>query len=155
VLGLSYGGVEDVLGALGMPLAKTTVYANVQAAGMAARQRQGLALRVGRGCLVIGSDGTYVKVKGQEVGVQVVVDDRDRALLGLEIIVSENAEEVLSVVRAVAEQRQYSGDRPRCWSARIWTPTSGGRIRWVWSTKSAVATSSATWMRSPRSCANN
>jgi transposase-like protein len=106
VLGLSYGGVEDLLTALGIALAKTTVYANVQAAGMAARQQQGLALRVGRKCPVVGSDGTYVKVKGQEVGVQVVVDDRDSALLGLEIIVSENTEAVLEVVRAVAEQVQ-------------------------------------------------
>ncbi len=106
VLGLSYGGVEDLLAALGMPLAKTTVYANVQAAGMAARQQQRQFLLRGGKRAVIGSDGTYVKVKGQEVGVQVVVDDRDSALLGLEIIVSENAEEVLSVVRAVAEQVQ-------------------------------------------------
>jgi len=106
VLGLSYGGVEDLLTALGMSLAKTTVYANVQAAGMAARQQQCQALRRGGARAVIGSAGTYVKVKGQEVGVQVVVDDRDSALLGLELIVSENAEEVLDVVRTVAAQVQ-------------------------------------------------
>jgi hypothetical protein len=53
---------------------------------------------------VIGSDGTYVKVKGQEVGVQIVVDDATGELLGLEIIVSESSEAVLEVVRAVAEQ---------------------------------------------------
>jgi len=106
VLGLSYGGVEDLLSALGVPLGKTAVYTNVQAAGMAARQQQRQLLLRGGKRAVIGSDGTYVKVKGQEVGVQVVVDDRDSTLLGLEIIVSENAEEVLSVVRAVAEQVQ-------------------------------------------------
>lgn len=106
VLGLSYGGVEDLLRALGAPLAKTTVYTNVQAAGMAARQQQRQVLLCGGTREVIGSDGTYVKVKGREVGVQVVVDDRDSALLGLEIIVRENTEEVLQVVRAVAEQVQ-------------------------------------------------
>jgi len=31
---------------------------------------------------VIGSDGTYLKVKGAQIGVQVVVDDRDSDLLG-------------------------------------------------------------------------
>jgi transposase-like protein len=106
VLGLSYGGVEDLLSALGVPLGKTAVYLNVQTAGMAARRQQRQFLLLGGKRAVIGSDGTYVKVKGQEVGVQVVVDDRDSALLGLELIVSENAAEVLSVVRAVAEQVQ-------------------------------------------------
>ena len=55
---------------------------------------------------MIGSDGTYVKVQGQEVGVQVAVDDRDSALLALEIRVPENTREVLGVVRTVAEQVQ-------------------------------------------------
>jgi hypothetical protein len=31
---------------------------------------------------VIGADGTYVKVKGEKVGVQVVVDDQSGDLLG-------------------------------------------------------------------------
>ena len=106
VLGLSYGAVEDLLSAMGMPLAKTTVYENVQEAGMTARQQQHQVLLQGGTRAVIGSDGTYLKVKGHEVGVQVVVDDRDSALLGLEIIVSENAEDVLGVVRTVAEQVQ-------------------------------------------------
>jgi hypothetical protein len=53
---------------------------------------------------VIGSDGTYVKVKGEKVGIQVVVDDQSGALLGLEIIVSENSEEVRQVVEKAAKQ---------------------------------------------------
>jgi transposase-like protein len=104
VLGLSYGAVEDFLDALGVTLAKTTVYHNVQEAGMASRQRQAEGIRHGQARPVIGSDGTYVKVKGQMVGVQVVVDDRDSDLLALEIIVSESAEEVERVVREVAQQ---------------------------------------------------
>lgn len=104
VLGLSYGAVEDVLCAFNMPLAKTTVYLNVQEAGMAARQQQcQVVLQQGKRP-VIGSDGSYVKVKGQEVGVQVVVDDATGELLGLEIIASESAEALIEVVRAVAEQ---------------------------------------------------
>jgi transposase-like protein len=104
VLGLSYGAVEDVLCAFKTPLAKTTVYLNVQEAGMAARQQQSqVVLRQGKRA-VIGSDGSYVKVKGQEVGVQVVVDDATGELLGLEIIASESTEALIEVVRAVAEQ---------------------------------------------------
>jgi transposase-like protein len=104
VLGLSYGAVEDVLCAFNTPLGKTAVYLNVQEAGMAARQQQRQVV-LGKGeRAVIGSDGTYLKVKGQEVGVQVVVDDSDGELLGLEIIVSESTEAVEEVVRAVAEQ---------------------------------------------------
>jgi transposase-like protein len=104
VLGLSYGAVADVLCAFNTPLAKTTVYLNVQEAGMAARQQQQeVVLKQGKRA-VIGSDGSYVSVKGQEVGVQIVVDDATGELLGLEIIVSESTEAVLEVVRAVAEQ---------------------------------------------------
>jgi transposase-like protein len=104
VLGLSYGAVEDVLCAFNTPLAKTTVYLNVQEAGMAARQQQQeVVLKQGKRA-VIGSDGSYLRVKGQEIGVQIVVDDATGELLGLEIIVSENIEAVLEVVRAVAEQ---------------------------------------------------
>jgi transposase-like protein len=104
VLGLSYGAVEDFLEALGVFVGKTTVYENVQEAGFTSRQRQRGDVAEGERRLVIGSDGTYVKVKGQEVGVQVVVDDQDSDLLGLEIVASENAEEVLAVVREVADQ---------------------------------------------------
>jgi transposase-like protein len=106
VLGLSYGGVEDFLSAMNMPLGKTTVYTNVQAAGVSARRQQSQVLLQGGKRAVIGSDATYVKVKGAEVGIQVVVDDRSGELLGLAIVVSENTEEVLALVRAVAEQVQ-------------------------------------------------
>jgi hypothetical protein len=44
-----------------------------------------------------------VKVKGEKVGVQVVVDDESGELLGLDIVVSENEEEVLEIVRDIVE----------------------------------------------------
>lgn len=106
LLGLSYGGVADLLESLNLAICKTTVYTNVQSAGVVIREQERQALRGGRKRAVIGSDGTYVKVKGQEVGIQVVVDDGSGELLGLEIVVSENAEAVLGVVRAVAKQVQ-------------------------------------------------
>jgi len=102
-LGLSYGAVEDFLEAFGVFVSKTTVYENVQAAGKTSRQRQQSDLAQGKQRVVIGSDGTYVKVKGQKIGIQIVVDDRNSDLLGMEIITSESTEEVLALVREVAE----------------------------------------------------
>jgi hypothetical protein len=45
-----------------------------------------------------------VKVKGEQVGVQVVVDDESGELVGLDIVVSENEEEVLEIIRQVVEE---------------------------------------------------
>ena len=103
VLGLSYGAVSDVMEALGCGLSKTTVYNNVQGAGETARQSQQDTVGGGGKRAVIGTDGTYVKVQGEQVGIQVVVDDESGELLGLDIIVSENSEEVLEVIRDVVE----------------------------------------------------
>jgi transposase-like protein len=104
VLGLSYGAVEDFLFAVGVAVSKTTVYYNVQEAGVQSRSRQQATVARGDKRAVIGSDGTYVKVKGEHVGIQVVVDDRSGDLLGLDIITSENSEEVREIVEEVAGQ---------------------------------------------------
>jgi hypothetical protein len=53
---------------------------------------------------VIGTDATFVKVRGEGVTVQIVVDDETEDLLGLDIIVSENEEAILEVVRDIAEE---------------------------------------------------
>lgn len=104
VLGLSYGAVADFLEALGQALGKSTVYRNVQEAGFVSRQRQRQTVETGQRRAVIGTDGTYVKVKGVKVGIQVVVDDGTDDLLGLDLIVSERAEEVIDLVRDIASQ---------------------------------------------------
>jgi len=104
VLGLSYGAVADFLTALGVEIGKTTVYENVQAAGHKSRERQRAEGVSGKKRAVIGTDGTYLKVKGEKVGLQVVVDDRSGDLLGLDVIVSEEVKEVLGLVREVAAQ---------------------------------------------------
>jgi len=106
VLGLSYGAVQDFLDALGVSIAKTTVYENVQAAGVVSRWLQRRDLMRGEVRKVIGSDGTYVKVKGEMVAIQIVVDNRNSELLGLEIISSENIPEVTKLVRRVAKRVQ-------------------------------------------------
>lgn len=104
VLGLSYGAVADFLEALGIWICKTTVYNNVQEAGVVSRQRQSASVANEGKRAVIGSDGTYVKVKGEKVGIQVVVDDQNGDLLGLDIVVSENKDDVRQIVERVAKQ---------------------------------------------------
>jgi transposase-like protein len=104
LLGLSYGAVSDFLFALGVAVCRTTVYNNAQEAGVESRDRQRAALTRGGKRAVIGSDGTYVKVKGEQVGIQVVVDDHSGDLLGLEVVTSENTDEVREVVEQAAAQ---------------------------------------------------
>jgi transposase-like protein len=104
ILGLSYGGVEDFLTAIGLSIGKTTVYDNVQAAGVVARRQQKTAVARSRQRAVIGADGTFLKVKGVQVGIEVVVDDKTGELLGLDITTSESAEEIEPFIREIAEQ---------------------------------------------------
>lgn len=103
VLGLSYGAVEDFVTALGCGVGKTTVYNNVQAAGEAARRQLQANVAEGGKRPVIGADATYVKIKGESVGIEVVVDDSTGELLGLDIVTSENHEEIRDVIQGVVE----------------------------------------------------
>ncbi len=91
-------------GAMGVNISKTTVYNNVAGGGEMVQKKQ--RQEVGRGGkrAVVGADGTYVKVKGEKVGIEVIVDDNTGELLGLEIITGENGEEVLEVLREVVEE---------------------------------------------------
>ena len=102
VLGMSYGAVEDFTVALGCGVSKTTVYNNVQAAGAAARRKQAERVAQGGPRSVIGADGTFVKVKGETVGIEVVVDDNTGELLGLDIITSEKHNDIVDVIQDVA-----------------------------------------------------
>jgi hypothetical protein len=103
VLGLSYGAIEDFTMALGCGVGKTTAYNNVQAAGVVAREKQRATVKTGGKRAVIGADGTYVRLKGAHTGIEVVVDDATGELLGLEIIVSESHDEIIDVIRSVAD----------------------------------------------------
>ena len=104
VLGLSYGAVEDFTQAMGNGIGKTTAYNNVQEAGIAARKKQKEQRQTGGQRLVVGADATYVKVNGEPVGIEVVVDDETGELLGLDIVTSENGEEILEVIKEVMEE---------------------------------------------------
>lgn len=104
ILGVSYGGVADFLGAFGLQMSKTTVYNNVQAAGVVARKRQKAGVEHGGQRPIIGADGTFLKVKGQQVGIEIVVDDETGELLGLDLTASESAEEIEPFIRQIAQQ---------------------------------------------------
>ena len=103
VLGLSYGAIEDFTNAWGCGVGKTTAYNNVQAAGEVARQKQRATVKTGGKRAVIGADGTYVRLKGEHTGIEVVVDDDTGELLGLAIIASESHDDIIAVIRDVAE----------------------------------------------------
>lgn len=104
ILGISYGGVADFLFSFGLGISKTTVYENVQAAGVVARKQQKSGVKRGGQRAVIGADGTFLKVKGVQVGIEVVVDDETGELLGLDITASESADEIEPFIREIAEQ---------------------------------------------------
>lgn len=104
ILGISYGGVSDFLCAIGLDIKKTTVYDNVQAAGVVARKHRKAGLERGGQRPIIGADGTFLKVKGQQVGIEGVVDDETGELLGLDITTSESAEEIEPFIREIAKQ---------------------------------------------------
>jgi len=93
VLGLSYGGVEDVLVALAVPLGKTTVYRDVQAAGEQAQQLRREWLRQYGGQIrVMGSDLTQVRCKGKDVVVGVAVDAERGLVLDITLLEDEQTE---------------------------------------------------------------
>jgi transposase-like protein len=93
VLGLSYGGVEDVLVALSVPLGKTSVYRDVQAAGQQAQQlRREWLRRFGGRIRVVGSDLTQVRCSGENVVVGVAVDAERGLVMDITVLEDEQTE---------------------------------------------------------------
>lgn len=93
LLGLSYGAVEDALGALGWFLSKTTVYRDVQAAGEKARQLRANWLRQQEGKVrFVGADPTRVRRAGEDVIVALAVDAQHGPVLEIVLLDNEQAE---------------------------------------------------------------
>ncbi len=93
VLGLSYGGVEDVLVALAVPLGKSTVYRDVQAAGEQAQRLRQEWLEQHAGKIgVVGSDLTQVRCKGKDVVVGVAVDAQQGLVVDIILLDDERTE---------------------------------------------------------------
>jgi transposase-like protein len=95
-LGLSCSATSHLLGIL----SKTTVWRDVQRAGMALRGRPSLTGKVG----VIGADETWVKLKGQPVCLGFVVDGDTGETLGIEILVERDSHAFLLWLKKLAKE---------------------------------------------------
>lgn len=103
-LGLSYGGVADLLRAFGCALGKTRVYYNVQAGGERAIELRKAWLKAQRGPIrVIAADLTRVQCKGQSLAVGVVVDDARGVELTVDVLDGEDAATIERWLKEVAE----------------------------------------------------
>jgi transposase-like protein len=81
-LGLSCSATSHILGLLQAPVAKMTVWRDVQAAGRTLRARLG----PGR-VRVLGADETFVRLRGRETAVGVVVDATTGQTVGVDLLV--------------------------------------------------------------------
>jgi transposase-like protein len=104
VLGLSYQGVADLLEALQYPLAKSTIYKNVQAAGEQAIQlrEQWLKQQAGK-VKVLGLDFTHVKCQGQDRIVAVATAVLTGQPVAFELLESEGAIHAERWIRDIAK----------------------------------------------------
>ncbi len=104
VLGLSYQGVSDLLESLGWFIGKSTVYANVQAAGAQAIQlrRQWVTSQSGQ-VQVLSADLTHVRCEGQDRIVAVATAVLTGQPVSFEILKSEQAGHVERWLRKLAQ----------------------------------------------------
>ena len=81
-LGLSCSASSHILALLDAPIAKMTVWRDVQATGQALRGRkwQGKVR-------VVGADETVVRLRGREIAVGVVVDAKTGETLGVDLLI--------------------------------------------------------------------
>jgi len=104
MLGISYGGVEDVLTALGWFVSKSAIYRDVQAAGEQAQRLRRRWLQQHRGQVpIIGSDVTQVKCAGRSVVVGVSVSSKEGFVLDINVLDNEAAETLTSWLHPLAE----------------------------------------------------
>jgi transposase-like protein len=104
ILGLSYQGVADLLETLQYPLAKSTVYENVQAAGRQAIQlrEQWLKQQAGK-VKVLGLDFTHVKCQGQNRIVAVATAVLTGQPITFDLLESETAFHTERWIRGTAK----------------------------------------------------
>ena len=103
ILGLSYQAVSDLLESLGQPLAKATVYNNVQAAGRRAQalRRNWLGTQ-GGAVAVLGLDLTHVKCNRQDTILAVATAVLTGQPLTFEILPAETSLQVETWIRDLA-----------------------------------------------------
>jgi transposase-like protein len=99
-LGLSHQNISYLLTALGPAIAKITSWRDVQEAGGILGKRPG---RTGP-IEVIGADETVVKVKGRKMVLGFVVDPATGELLGLDLLMEQDAQAFLNWLRPYVEK---------------------------------------------------
>jgi len=104
ILGISYGGVEDVLSALGWFVSNAAVYRDLQAAGEQAMKLRRRWLQQHRGQVrVMGSDVTQVRCAGSSVVVGICVNGKDGFALDISVLDDETAETLTSWLQPLVE----------------------------------------------------
>jgi hypothetical protein len=103
LLGLSYGAVELMLGALGVFLSKTSVYRAVQAAGERVPGMKRNELLGGYQTKAMGADLTGVKCKGKWLPIGVIVDPLNGMVLSIDHLSGEDAETLQEWIEPIAE----------------------------------------------------
>jgi transposase-like protein len=103
ILGLSYGAVNIMLGALGVNFSKTSVYRAVQAAGEAVVGMRHSQILDGYKTKAIGADITYVKCNGRWLPVGVVVDSINGLVLSIDHLSGEDAQVLQEWIEPIAD----------------------------------------------------
>jgi transposase-like protein len=102
VLGLSYGGVEDALAALGWAGSKSSIYRDVQTAGEAVQR-----IRLAQGqrkVQVLGADTTFVLCNREQVTIAVGVDALSGEVLEIDLVDVESAEAIKPFIEELAQR---------------------------------------------------
>ena len=103
LLGLSYGAVEIMMGAMGVSLSKTSVYRAVQVAGEAIPGMKRSEIVGGYRTQAIGGDLTYVKCKGKWLPIGVIVDPINGLVLSIDHLSGEDAQVLQEWIAPIAD----------------------------------------------------
>lgn len=103
LLGLSYGAVSLTLEALGVSMARSGVYAAVQAAAEKVPGMKRHAVFAGIRTPALGGDVTAVKCKGQWLPLGLSVDDLSGLVLTVDRLTAEDAETLKAWLEPIAQ----------------------------------------------------
>ena len=102
LLGISLGGVADLLLALGCPLSRPTILGNLRRAGTAARRRLRDRLRSGLVVQTVAVDCTHVTLRGTEKVVIQSVDAQSGVTLEIMILPREDERTLVRYIQRLA-----------------------------------------------------
>jgi hypothetical protein len=103
LLGVSLGGVADLLLTFGCPLSRSTILGNLRRAGTAARWRLRERLRSGLMVQAIATDCTHVKLGGIEKVVIQTVNAQSGLTLEIMILPGEDERTIVRYVQRMAK----------------------------------------------------